>query len=51
MRLGSNLEVRYWMQVLSVTRAQLWDAVQAVGASSAAVQAHIERLHAERRQK
>jgi hypothetical protein len=30
--LATNLDARYWMQVLGVSRMQLTDAVQAVGA-------------------
>jgi hypothetical protein len=29
--LASNLDVRYWMQTLGISRAQLEDAVRAIG--------------------
>ncbi|AYD65865.1 DUF3606 domain-containing protein [Achromobacter sp. LC458] len=34
-------ELRYWTQALGVTEAQLREAVQAVGASAAAVRKHL----------
>lgn len=39
--LSSNLDVRYWMQALEVTRAQLEDAVDAVGTQVEAVMAYL----------
>ena len=46
--LATNLDARYWMQVLGVSRMQLTDAVQAVGTEVAKVAEYLrlpERRH------
>ncbi len=47
-RLNQNHEVRYWMQVFAVSRAELEAAVLAVGADAANIRVYLERLAFER---
>ncbi len=42
--LATNLDARYWMQVLGVSRMQLADAVQAVGTEVEEVAKYLQLL-------